>query len=60
MPQAGEDSYSRTRVVTAAQGLYRINFMSLESIQAESEMGDELLLDLIKLAPMALGGVPIP
>lgn len=34
--------------------------MSLESIQAESEMGDELLLDLIKLAPMALGGVPIP
>lgn len=53
-------SITTARVVTAAQGLYRINFMSLESIQAESEMGDELLLDLIKLAPMALGGVPIP
>lgn len=47
-------SITTARIVSAADGLYRVNFMSVQDIQAESDSGDEFLLDLISLATMLL------
>lgn len=52
-------SITTAKVVAAAKGLYRIDFMSPEDIEAESDAGDTLFQGLVTLAPTLLG-IPVP
>ncbi len=52
-------SLTTARIVNAASGLYRVNYMSPEDIAADSHAEDALVQGLVLMAPKLLG-IPIP
>ena len=59
------DEFERTslttaRIVSAASGLYRVNYMSPEDIESDSEEKSALVQKMLLMAPSLLTGVPIP
>ena len=52
-------SLTTARIVNAASGLYRVNYMSPADIQSDSEEKSAMVQQLILMAPSLLTGFPI-